>query len=145
MGKRLTICVPLLVSFRYMKNCYSCLLILLGSSLVMQAHAQKAYDILSYSANIYGSQIRLELCDGYLLASKITINSRYGDQVFVANDNEPNKKGDLRFDRIKSTGRYKAIKGSWVTLNGLYLTDHSSKINAIYWDGKIQKRIVFKR
>ena len=145
MGKRLTICVPLLVSFRYMKNCYSCLLILLGSSLVMQAHAQKAYDILSYSANIYGSQIRLELCDGYLLASKITINSRYGDQVFVANANEPNKKGDLKFNPIKSTGRYKSIKGSWVMLNGVFFNARPSKIKAIYWDGKMHEKIVFKR
>ena len=87
----------------------------------MQAQAQKAYDILAYRADMYGNQAKLELADGYLLASKITIQSRYGDQVFVANANEPNKKGDLKFNPIKSTGRYKSIKGSWVMLNECFL------------------------
>jgi hypothetical protein len=111
----------------------------------MQAEAQKAYDILSYNANIYGSKTKLELADGYLLASKITIQSREGNQVFAANANEPDKKGDLKFDPIKSTGRYKNIKGSWLMLNGINLINYPRKIIAIYWDGKMQKTVVFKR
>lgn len=128
-----------------MRDYYTCLLILVGLSLPMQAQAQKAYDILAYRADMYGNQAKLELADGYLLASNITIHSRYGDQVFVANANEPNKKGDLKFNQIKSTGRYKSIKGSWVMLNGVNLDAPPSKIKAIYWDGKMHEKILFKR
>jgi hypothetical protein len=118
---------------------------LIGLCLAIQAQAQKAYDILAYRADGYGTHTKLELADGYLLASKITIHTRYGDQVFVANANEPDKKGDLKFDPINSTGRYKSIKGSWVLLTGLNLNDKPSKIVAIYWDGKVQEKFVFKR
>ncbi|WP_374951047.1 hypothetical protein [Mucilaginibacter sp.] len=111
----------------------------------MQAHAQKAYDIIFYRANIYGDRTKLELADGYLIASKVTIHSQYGDQVFAANANEPNDKGDLKFDPEKGTGRYKDMTGSWIILNRSPSTNHPNKINAIYWDGKMQRKIVFKR
>ena len=56
-----------------MRDYYTCLLILIGLTLPMQAQAQKAYDILAYRADMYGNQAKLELADGYLLASKITM------------------------------------------------------------------------
>src|SRR5207244_4279733 len=78
--------------------------------------AQKAYDMISYKAIIYGNQAKLQLADGYLLASKVTISSNFGDQVFSPSAAEPDARGDLRFDVVEATGRFKNSKGSWLKL-----------------------------
>lgn len=108
------------------------------------AQAQKAYDVINYKAIVYGNQTTLQLTDGYLLASKVIIRSKLGDQVYSPSANEPDARGDLRFDAIKSTGRYKDNKGSWITLKKLNEPDYPSQIKAVYWDGKVQKIVVFK-
>lgn len=101
-----------------MRKYFICLLIIVGLCFGLQAHAQKAYDIISYKVDIYGSPGKLEVADGYLLASKVTIHSSYGDQIFAADANEPNDKGELKFHPEKGTGRYKNITGSWLRIMG---------------------------
>lgn len=109
------------------------------------ARAQKAYDIIHYQATVYGSVTTLELADGYLLASKVIMRSKFGNQVFSPSADEPDARGDLHFEPVKSTGRYKNNKGSWLTLKQLNVAQYPSRILAVYWDGKVQKTFVFKK
>ena len=116
------------------------LLILLCCTKPVQA--QKAYDLISYQTTIYGNKMSLQLADGYLLASKVTIHSRSGDQVFSPSQGEPDAGGDLRFDPVKSTGRFKANKGSWLILKKLNGPVYPAQLGAVYWNGKTQQTIV---
>lgn len=109
------------------------------------AHAQKAYDVFAYKATVGGSVVKLELAEGYLLASKVTFHSRFGDQVYAPNENEPNAAGDLKLDLVKGTGCYKGDTGSWLLLKGLRLASNAKKISAVFWNGKIQKPIIFRQ
>lgn len=112
---------------------------------ISSAQAQMAYDNITYKTTIYGDRTTLQLADGYLLASKITIHSKFGDQVFASTANEPDDQGDLRFDAVKGTGSYKDNKGSWLMLKKLTGQQYSSQIKAIYWDGKMKNMLVFKK
>lgn len=107
--------------------------------------AQKAYDVIRYEALIYGRKTTLLLADGYLLASKISIHSNYGDEVFSPDSNEPDSQGYLRFIPVKGTGRYKNNEGSWVILKGLNSPEYPSKIKAVYWDGKMRITVGFTK
>jgi hypothetical protein len=109
------------------------------------AQAQKAYDVISYKAVLQGSTTSLQLADGYLLGSKVTIRSKYGNQVFVPSANEPDRNGKLRFDPVKGTGKHKSKIGSWLIISGLNGVDYPIHIKAVYWDGKIQTPIIFKQ
>ena len=109
------------------------------------AKAQKAYDRIIYKAVIYGNPTTLQLADGYLLASKVTIRSKYGDQVFTTANNAPDNQGDLKFDIAKSTGKYKKSAGSWLTIKGVDVPEYPSRLKAVYWDGKVLKSFVFKK
>lgn len=109
------------------------------------ARAQKAYDILSYKATIKGNQATLQLADGYLLASKLIIRSKFGEQVFAPSADEQDAQGDLRFDAVKGIGKYKDNKGSWLTLKKIAGPKYPAQLQAIYWDGKVQKTFIFKQ
>ncbi len=109
------------------------------------AQAQKAYDLIKYQATVYGNKATLQLADGYILASKVTIHSKYGDQVFSPSADEPDVQGDLRFDAVKATGRFRNNKGSWLLLKKFNGTEYPSKLSAVYWDGKVQKVITFRQ
>jgi hypothetical protein len=112
---------------------------------INSAKAQKAYDIITYKTNIYGDQAILQLADGYLLASKVIIRSEFGNQEFAPSTDEPDTSGDLRFDAIKGNGRFKHNKGSWLTLKKINGADYPKQIKAVYWDGKMQKKVLFNR
>jgi len=109
------------------------------------AKAQKAYDIITFKTRIYGNPATLQLADGYLLASKVTVQSKSGYQVFTPSAAEADAQGDLRFDVATGTGKFKNIKGSWICLKKMNSPDYSSSIKAVYWDGKVQKTVVFKQ
>jgi hypothetical protein len=111
---------------------------------INSAKAQKAYDIITYKTNIYGNQAILQLADGYLLASKVIIHSKFGNQEFAPSADEPDTKGDLRFDAIKGYGRFKDNKGSWLMLKKINGQVYPKQIKAVYWDGKMQKNVFFK-
>ena len=128
-----------------MKNTLIVLSLLITLGCTTAARAQKAYDIISYQSMIYGNQATLQLADGYLLASKITIRSKFGNQVFAPSANEPDARGDFRFDPVKPTGRYKNNAGSWLTLKKFNDAKYPLQIKAVYWDGKIQKAVIFKQ
>lgn len=128
-----------------MKNTLLILSLLITLGCTTSAKAQKAYDMISYKSIIYGSQATLQLADGYLLASKVTIRSKFGDQVFAPSANEPDARGDLRFASVKSNGRYKDNTGSWLTLKKLNDPEYPAQIKAVYWDGKMQKSVTFKQ
>jgi hypothetical protein len=128
-----------------MRKLFSYLAILVTLCYTSQVHAQKAYEIISYKAKVYGSPAKLAIADGYLLASKIIIYSSYGTQTFAPNANDPDTKGELRFEPVKGTGRYKDNSGSWLTLKGLNSSDYPYKLNAVFWDGKMLKQITFRR
>jgi hypothetical protein len=108
------------------------------------AKAQKAYEILNYIAIIDGHQATLQLADGYLLASKVTIRYKLGGQVFSPSLNELDAQGDLRFDAITEAKKYKDKMGSWIILKNLDEPHNSAQIKAVYWNGQVQKVIVFK-
>lgn len=108
------------------------------------AHAQKAYDNVVYKTKIYGNSAVLTLADGYLPASKMVIYSKKGNQVFMPDAAEPDRKGELRFNAVKGTGSYKDNKGSWLIVTGLSESDLPPSIKAIYWDGKTRKSVVFR-
>jgi hypothetical protein len=126
-----------------MKNALRYIFILYGLSSANLSQAQKAYDLIKYQASIYGNKTTLQLADGYLLASKVTIHSRFGDQIFLPSADGPDTQGTLRFDAVKSAGRYKSNAGSWLTLKGLNKSTYPTQIKAIYWNGKVQKIIIF--
>ena len=126
-----------------MKNTLVILSLLISLCCTTSAKAQKAYEIITYKATVYGRPATLQLADGYLLASKVIIRSKFGDQVYTPSADDA--QGDLRFDVVKATGRYKDSKGSWLTLKKLDGPDYPSQLKAVYWDGKMQKVIVFKR
>jgi hypothetical protein len=128
-----------------MRKLLSYLAILVTLCYSTKVYAQKAYDIISYKAKVYGSPAKLAIADGYLLASKIIIYSSYGTQTFAPNANDPDIKGELRFEPVKGTGRYKDNSGSWLTLKGLNSSDYPYKLNAVFWDGKMLKQITFRR
>lgn len=129
-----------------MKNLFKILSFLLISCCCAPfAQAQKAYDISNYKATIYGNPTSLQLADGYLLASKVTIRSQQGNQVFAPSAAEPDARGELRFDPVKATGRYKNNRGSWLMLKKLNATDYPAQLKAVYWDGKVQTAVVFKQ
>jgi hypothetical protein len=107
--------------------------------------AQKAYAMISYKAIIYGSQANLQLADGYILASKVTIFSKLGNQVFSPSASEPDSRGNLRFDVVEATGRLKNNKGSWLKLEKINGSAYPLQIKSVYWDSKVQKNIVFKK
>ncbi|MCJ8211341.1 hypothetical protein MUY27_16605 [Mucilaginibacter sp. RS28] len=127
-----------------MRNLLIGLKILFMMCLAFPAHAQKAYDVFTYKAMISGTIARLELADGYLLASKVTLHSRSGDKIYAPTANEPNAAGELKFDLVKGTGHYKDDKGSWLLLKGLKPEGNSNKISAVFWNRKMQKAIVFR-
>ena len=128
-----------------MKKAFSLFMFMILIFGIKSAQAQKAYDNITYKTTIYGNRTTLQLADGYLLASKITIHSKFGDQVFACSANEPDDQGDLRFDAVKGTGKYKDNKGSWLTLKKLAGQQYPSQIKAVYWDGKMQSVMVFKK
>ncbi|RZJ87705.1 MAG: hypothetical protein EOO20_15430 [Chryseobacterium sp.] len=128
-----------------MKKAFSLFMFLILMSGIKSAKAQKAYDFITYRTTIYGDQTTLQLADGYLLASKITIRSKIGNQEFEPSSAEADDQGDLRFDAVKGTGRYKENKGSWLTVKNLNGAEYPSMLKAIYWDGKMQKTFIFKR
>lgn len=128
-----------------MKNTLTILSLLIALCYGTSVQAQKAYDIIRYKAIVYGNQTTLQLADGYLLASTVIIRSKFGDQVFSPSSVEPDAQGDLRFDAAKSTGRFKNNKRSWITLKKLNGQEYPSRIKAVYWDGKVQKAVVFNQ
>ena len=128
-----------------MKKAFSLFMFLILMCGIKSAQAQKAYDFITYRTIIYGDQTTLQLADGYLLASKITIRSKIGNQEFAPSAAEADDQGDLRFDAVKGTGRYKENKGSWLTVKNLNGAEYPSMLKAIYWDGKMQKTFIFKR
>ncbi|WP_457132153.1 hypothetical protein [Mucilaginibacter sp. UYNi724] len=109
------------------------------------ASAQKAYDLIKYQASVYGNKTTLQLADGYLLASKVTIHSKFGDQVFSPQANEPDNQGNLQLSFVKGGGRLKDNKGSWMLLKNLNGPEYPLQISAVYWDGKMKKAVVFKQ
>ncbi|GAA4328826.1 hypothetical protein GCM10023149_33020 [Mucilaginibacter gynuensis] len=58
--------------------------------------------MISYKTTIAGKATTLQLADGYLLASKVKILSKLGNQEFSPSADEPDAKGDLRFDPVNS-------------------------------------------
>lgn len=108
------------------------------------AHAQKAFDNVTYKAKINGNSALLALADGYLPASRIIIYSKQGNQVFTPDTAEPDRNGELQFNAVKGTRSYKNNRGSWLIVKGLSGSDLPSQIKAIYWDGKTRKNVVFK-
>ena len=119
-----------------------CFVVLYGA---VPAKAQKAYDVIRYQTIINGSPATLQLADGYLLASKVTIYSKSGNQVFSPSAGEADAQGNLRFDLAMGTGRFKNNKLSWLTLKKMNIPEYASLIKAIYWDGKVQKTVIFKQ
>jgi hypothetical protein len=118
--------------------------VLLATGWILFAYGQKAYDHVTYRATIYGNAAVLILADGYLLASKLTIHSKLGNQAFTPNANEADKNGNLQFNAVKSSGRFKNNKGPWFIISGLDQPNFPVQIKAIYWDGKIRKAVVFR-
>jgi hypothetical protein len=114
-------------------------------SYTLPAKAQKAYDMITYQGTIYGSKAILQLAEGYLLASKLSMSSKLGKQEFSPSAGEPDARGDLRFDAAKATGRFKDNKGSWILIKKIGGAEYPSRIMAAYWDGKIQKIFVFNQ
>jgi hypothetical protein len=109
------------------------------------AQAQKAYDLISYKAVLHGSTASLQLADGYLFGSTMTMRSKYGNQIFTASANEPDENGKLRFDPVKGTGKHIVKTGSWLIISGFNGVDYPLHIKAIYWDGKMRIPIIFKQ
>ena len=126
-----------------MKNTLIVLSLLITLGCTTAAKAQKAYDIISYKSIIYGNRATLQLADGYLLASRITIRSKFGKQVLAPLTSEPDVHGDLRFDLVESTSRYKNNFIPWLTLKSLNDAEYPLKIKAVYRDGKTQTVVVF--
>ncbi|TCD11008.1 hypothetical protein EZ449_05775 [Pedobacter frigidisoli] len=128
-----------------MKNPLLILILLVTLVCKNPARAKKSYDLISYKSIIDGSQATLKLAYGYLLASKITIRTKVGEQVFTPLANEPDLHGELRFERAKSTRKHMGNSGSWLTLKKLNDAEYPSQIKAVYRDGKVQKVVVFKQ
>jgi hypothetical protein len=128
-----------------MKNAFTVICLLITLCCITSARAQKAYDFIKYQGTIDGNKTTLQLADGYLLASKLTIYSKFEDQVFSPLTDEPDIRGDWRFDAVKLTGSHKNNGGTWLILKGLNKPEYPSQIMAIYRDGKVQKKVFFKR
>jgi hypothetical protein len=128
-----------------MKNTLIMLSLLFTLSCTTVVKAQKAYDIIIYKTIIYGNKATLQLAEGYLLASKVIIRSNFGNKEFAPLTNEPDAYDQLRFDAVTATGRFKGIKGSWITLGKLNGPGYPSQIKGLYWDGKMRKVVVFKQ
>ncbi|PST83683.1 hypothetical protein C7T94_14220 [Pedobacter yulinensis] len=87
----------------------------------------------------------MTLADGYLLASKIVIHSKQGDQLFLPADIEVDENGKLRFDAVQDAVRHRTKEVATITLSGLDEHQVLPTVGAIYWDGKAKRSIIFKK
>ncbi|WP_129714824.1 hypothetical protein [Pedobacter sp. SYP-B3415] len=114
--------------------------LLFGGSQVL---AQKAYDTIHYLGRVEGYRAQLELADGYLLASRITFNTKRGIRVFKAMAHEADKQGKLRFVETKPRQGGGEKTALWVELRNLDADRYSPKISAVYWNGTKLIPLVF--
>ena len=128
-----------------MKHTLRLLCLVITLCCAVPAKAQKAYTTITYRTSIDGNQATLQLTDGYLLASKVTIRSKFGNQVFSPAADEADAQGDFKLDASRGTGKFKHNSGSWLTLKKMNGPDYPTQIKAVYWDGKVQKTVIFKQ
>jgi hypothetical protein len=127
-----------------MRNVFIRITLLLALCTTTPVFAQKAYDVIRYKAIISGQTAQLELADGYLLASKVTIRSANGNLMFTSTADAPDEKGKLRLDQVSGSGRNNNVPQSWLVLEGLSGHGYPPVIKATYWNGKMQRTIAFK-
>lgn len=128
-----------------MKKVFIIINLLLSLCWTGSAQAQKAYELIRYKGSIQGNRTTLLLADGYLPASKVTIYSKHGNQLFSPSTDGPDSQGELRFNAAASNKGNKKSAGSWLVLKGLDKYPYPSQIRAVYWDTKVRRAVVLRQ
>ena len=117
--------------------------LLMISSII--SSAQKAYETIEYTGMVNGMMVKLSLADGYLGASKITLNPKNKKpSIFIPENGVEDANGQLKFPHyttsLKPSKPYFLLSRLQDSFNVI-----PPEISGKYYDGKNQYPIILKK